>query len=258
MMRDNLGHPSESPQGTSTIQNGYEGAIAMATSLLWMLTVACLIDFVYLGAFSMSTSIRWMIVAILVCLAIRSKVEIMFALMVGSVAFRESRSLMSLEMYITVFVSMILLVFIGRYQEIRRKLATMAVQLCAGKSSSQIPYVSVMSGRLLRRFFTRGFGLMVKFTSIVALSTLLLNNQPWAINVEPWLQWSLANAQVLWPGPSLIVLVIALLIVVNEIAWRRKTPAQHRIYIRSESVRVHYQDLRRIIRQQLAKRRGQV
>ncbi len=55
-------------------------------------------------------------------------------------------------------------------------------------------------------------------------------------------------------GVTLVVSVVAAWLVVSEIAWRRLTPAQCRVLLRSVFLKIHYRDLRMIVVRRLKQR----
>ena len=55
-------------------------------------------------------------------------------------------------------------------------------------------------------------------------------------------------------GVTLVVSVVAAWLVVSEIAWRRLTPAQCRVLLRSVFLKIHYRDLRMIVLRRLKQR----
>jgi len=80
-------------------------------------------------------------------------------------------------------------------------------------------------------------------TLIVLFAVFLLTKVPVGRQYDSWLQWSLQNGQAVWPGALLMVLMIALLVVVRENAWRQLEPSQARLYLRSIRLIANYRDL---------------
>ncbi len=78
---------------------------------------------------------------------------------------------------------------------------------------------------------------------IVIFAVFLLTKVPVGRQYDSWLQWSLENSQAVWPGALLMVVMIALLVVVRENAWRQLEPSQARLYLRSIQLIANYRDL---------------
>ncbi|MFY8199539.1 MAG: hypothetical protein ACOVLE_02640, partial [Pirellula staleyi] len=175
----------------------------------------------------------------------------LLGLMITSLILREPTQLKSFDLYvsaITVLVSLGLLYWMIRYQSIRRTVCEMAFDFCKRNGESQSRDASKDKVVLMMQ---NGIELALKLVCVVLLAIALLFNQPWTTNTNAWLQWSLTNKQVLWPGPLLIVIVIGLIVVVNEFGWRLKTTPQKKMYLRCISVRLQYPDMRRIVRQRI-------
>jgi hypothetical protein len=85
-----------------------------------------------------------------------------------------------------------------------------------------------------------------KILVFVLIAVFLLGHQPWTLESEPWFNWTLANKQVLWPGPSLIVIIFGVFLFLSELAWRMRTERQKRMFLRSDGAKSLYPDLRRI------------
>ncbi len=65
---------------------------------------------------------------------------------------------------------------------------------------------------------------------------------------QVWLQSSLANENVLWPGPSLLVGLGLLLVVLREFSWKNLNAAQASLWLRSSFIQGNLPDLRMILR----------
>ncbi|MCY2985273.1 MAG: hypothetical protein NTY15_16730 [Planctomycetota bacterium] len=85
------------------------------------------------------------------------------------------------------------------------------------------------------------FALQLMLTVVVA--GFLLNRLPIGLQAESWLDWSRQNGQAVWPGALLMVLVIAILVLVRENAWRQILPSQASLYLRSVQLIANYRDL---------------
>jgi hypothetical protein len=92
-------------------------------------------------------------------------------------------------------------------------------------------------------------------TLIVIFAVFLLTKVPVGRQYDSWLQWSLQNSQAVWPGALLTVLMMAMLVVVRENAWRQLEPSQARLYLRSIQLIANYRDLFGFERHRLKKLR---
>jgi len=251
---------SEQPTPEKSIDgelDSLRSAITAATSLVLLLAMGCAIDFAYLGSIEVPGLARLMIVVLLVWLAIRSNLVVMLIMMMVSLMLREPRGVENLNfasVLLTAFVSTGLLYWISRYEEIRRTLLAAVFALSISKTPNSSAPRNHEPTDSLFLMLQETVAASTKIILALLLSLLMLRNRPWAINPDPWFQWSLANQQVLWPGPTLIVVVLGTMILVNELAWRQKTSTQKKMYARSDAVRVHYPDLLRIVRLQRKKK----
>ena len=90
--------------------------------------------------------------------------------------------------------------------------------------------------------------LAVHMTAVAILALFLLMNLPIRGQSESWLKWSLQNGQAVWPGALLLSAMIALLVVVREIAWRQLDRSQASLYLRSIQMIANYRDILRFER----------
>ncbi len=242
---------SEQPKVVVSSTDPMRNTIVLWCSLMLLLGMGCVIDFVYLGSAPIPRIIRIVFVILLLGLVLHSNIVVLLGLMITSLILRESTQLKSFDLYvsaITVLISLGLLYWMIRYQSIRRTVCEMAFDFCKRNRESQSHDASKAKVILTMQ---NGIEFALKCVCVVLLAIALLFNQPWTTNTNAWLQWSLTNKQVLWPGPLLIVIVIGLIVVVNEFGWRRKTTPQKKMYLRCISVRLQYPDMRRIVRQRI-------
>lgn len=84
--------------------------------------------------------------------------------------------------------------------------------------------------------------------ALALLATLMLGNNPLGGGNRQWISWVRESRQVLWPGPTLLVLMLGVAIVLREWTWRRKTRVQAALLLRTESLRLQYSDLMRAVK----------
>ena len=245
---------SNQPTAVVSSMDPMRNTIVLWCSLLLMLGMGCAIDFVYLGSAPIPRIARIAIVILLLWLVIHSNIVLLFGLMVTSLILREPTHMKSFDLsvsVITVLVSLGLLYWMVGYQSIRRTVCEVAYDFCNVNRESQSNRESTDKIMLA---IQNGIEVGLKLICVVLMAIAILFNQPWTTNTNAWLQWSLTNKQVLWPGPLLIVIVIGLIVVVNEFGWRRKTTVQKKLTLRCNSVRILYPDMQRIVRHRIKRR----
>jgi hypothetical protein len=87
------------------------------------------------------------------------------------------------------------------------------------------------------------------FVSMLALLRLPISS---TVRSE-WLRSAIEDDFIVWPGATLLVITLLLVIVFREVGWRQMTTAQARLYSRSSLVLDHYRDLRMIVMRQIKK-----
>ena len=70
-----------------------------------------------------------------------------------------------------------------------------------------------------------------------------------------WLRSAIENDFTIWPGATLLVLSLLLVIVFREAAWRQMTVAQANLYLRCSFTLDHYRDLNMIVMRRLKNKR---
>lgn len=100
---------------------------------------------------------------------------------------------------------------------------------------------------------------IVVVTACVLAARALLQQMPARRDLTAWLLPATDGSPEIWPGSLFLVLVLAVCLVVSELAWRQMTRSQARLYLRSVFVSEHYTDLRMIVQRRLqaSRRRNQ-
>ena len=87
---------------------------------------------------------------------------------------------------------------------------------------------------------------------VVLLSMLVFTHLPiFSSGREQWWQLSVSSGLTLWPGPTILVLALALIVVAWQNEWRQITPAQARLMLRSTFLSLHYRDLKMVVMRRL-------
>ena len=135
-----------------------------------------------------------------------------------------------------------------------------ARQVCSITARGRWPGARVAHGR--ERFWYRDFSTTARAITVlgsVLAAMLLLTGLPISASARrEWLQRSIAPEYTFWPGPTVIVLLLALFIVLRELDWRQVTASQAKAYVRSTFTVAHHRDLRMIVLRNLKIRRKAV
>lgn len=92
--------------------------------------------------------------------------------------------------------------------------------------------------------------------AIIVVAMLALMRLPISAGARSeWLRSAIENDFTIWPGATLLVLSLLLVIVFAEAGWRQMTVAQASLYMRSAFALDHYWDLRMIVLRRLKKKR---
>ncbi len=101
-----------------------------------------------------------------------------------------------------------------------------------------------------------GARLFVWFVLVVVMM-ILLQRLPLTVSMRSeWLRSSIENDLTVWPGASLLVVAIMLVVVFREMAWRQMSAAQASLYMKSSFMLYHYRDLRMIVLRRLKLKRA--
>lgn len=202
-------------------------------------------------------SIRLLIIALVMLTLKRWGGVLVLMLVQGDLVLREGRDIAILNGsggVLFVLVVMAVLMFVARQRELLQQIARSSLLQVARDflNTSEAPAespkeYSVPAGRIFSsalRGITLLFGCVV--IARVALGMLPTNREVTAglrdfLDVDPSLT----------AGALLIVSLFAVWIAVSEISWRQMTAAQARMYLRSAFLKLHYADLRMIVRKRL-------
>jgi hypothetical protein len=99
---------------------------------------------------------------------------------------------------------------------------------------------------------------MAILNGVLIGSIMLLSYLPLTPNSSrEWFRQSLLNENILWPGPTLIVVLLLILVVVREFSWRQMTLEQSRLWLRSGFMITHRRDLLLILRRRMTLQKKQ-
>jgi hypothetical protein len=230
--------------------------IAFAITALLYLAMAGLVHETYFSGFDLPWLVHWTVLPLMFWFAIQSKVVLLFASGMAVLIIDSSAAQLSMESAVVPWFRiagvLVLLSVSSRFQEIRRRLIE---SWCATEDARNVDrdQVSVKASQAWGPMLWGIAAVAIKLTMAMLVARLLLINQPWTNRATSWLSWSIANRQILWPGPTLIVCILAVGIALREWAWRQKTRLQMSMYLRSQALLSNYPDLRRITQLQRKK-----
>ena len=202
-------------------------------------------------------SIRLLLIALVMLTLKRWGGVLVLMLVQGDLMLREGREMAVLNGsggVLFVLIVMAVLMFVARQRELLQQIARSSLLQVAREflNSSEAPAeslkeFSIPAGRIFSsvlRGITLMFGCVV--SARVLLGMLPTNREVTAgfrdfIDVDPNLT----------AGAILIVCLFAVWIAVSEVSWRQMTASQARMYLRSVFLKLHYADLRMIVRRRL-------
>ena len=158
-----------------------------------------------------------------------------------------------------VFVVVSVLMFVARHRQLLRQIAggsalSLLKDIFKPSSRQMVPASEPPVSPLLLSMASSAFrGVLLLLCCIFAarfLLELLPNSREFTGNLRDLTEIDPTMSA----GVTLVVSVIATWLFVSEIAWRRLTPAQSRVLLRSVFLKIHYRDLRMIVRRRLKNR----
>lgn len=211
-------------------------------------------------------SIRLLLIALVFVTLKRWAGVLVLMLVQGDLLLREGRSIPPMNQFVgPLFVTIVIgvLMFVARN---RRRLLEAAGGPLFSQIKSLLPRAELDtsvpssgdSGAMAVRLMSSAVRGMVMIVGCVTLARVILAQLPRNreltgtlrefVNLDP----SMAAAAVL------IVSLIAVWVVVSEISWRQMTQAQARMYLRSTFMRMHYRDLRLVVKRRFKLRQKRI
>jgi hypothetical protein len=202
-------------------------------------------------------SIRLLIIALVMLTLKRWGGVLVLMLVQGDLVLREGRDMAILNGsggVLFVLVVMAVLMFVARQRELLQQIARSSLLQVAREflNSSEAPAespkeFSIPAGRIVSSAL-RGITLMF---GCVVIARVVLGMLPTNREVTSGLRDYIDVDPSLTAGAMLIVCLFAVWIAVSEVSWRQMTTAQARMYLRSAFLKLHYADLRMIVRRRL-------
>jgi hypothetical protein len=202
-------------------------------------------------------SIRLLIIALVMLTLKRWGGVLVLMLVQGDLVLREGRDMAILNGsggVLFVLVVMAVLMFVARQRELLQQIARSSLLqvarefLNSGEASAESPKeVSIPAARI---FLSALRGITLLFGCVV-IARVVLGMLPTNREVTAGLRDFLDVDPSLMAGALLIVCLFAVWIAVSEVSWRQMTAGQARMYLRSVFLKLHYADLRMIVRRRL-------
>lgn len=202
-------------------------------------------------------SIRLLIIALVMLTLKRWGGVLVLMLVQGDLVLREGRDMAVLNGsggVLFVLVVITVLMFVARQRELLQQIARSSLLQVARDflNSGEAPAESAKEFTIpaVRIFASALRGVTLLFGCVV-VARVVLGMLPTNREVTTGLRDYLDVDPGLTAGAMLIVCLFAVWIAVSEVSWRQMTTAQARMYLRSAFLKLHYADLRMIVRRRL-------
>ena len=202
-------------------------------------------------------SIRLLIIALVMLTLKRWGGVLVLMLVQGDLVLREGRDMAILNGsggVLFVLVVMAVLMFVARQRELLQQIARSSLLQVAREflNSDDAPVESPKEFSVpANRIFSSALRGITLLFGCVVIARVALGMLPTNREVTAGLRDFLDVDPSLTAGALLIVSLFAVWIAVSEISWRQMTAAQARMYLRSAFLKLHYADLRMIVRKRL-------
>ncbi len=215
----------------------------------------------------------WTLVASSVLLLLASQVGnwiVLLALQV-SLIIREPRYRvleLNFDHIVFVFVALAVLIYLGRLQSLSRRVQYWLATSCQrlfdiefsrslrqyelGLQRSSTSLAANSPNESTTRWFWTGW---LRAAVIVFLASMIFMQLPMHAGArQAWWDRSVSASMQFWPGPNVLIAGIALWILLSVASFRIITPAQARLWMRSNYLTYYFSDLRNIVRYRMKAR----
>lgn len=138
------------------------------------------------------------------------------------------------------YLGIMLFILRARYQSIHTELCRTA-QLYLSEKQDAFQKLSIQI--LLQLSLSLLFGLV-----FVGMGYLLLAYSPFGGAGNTWVDWSLSRNEAMWPGASVVSILVGAVVLLREWNWRRMSSSQASVYLRADRMSWQYRDLSRIVK----------
>ncbi|MCX7399345.1 MAG: hypothetical protein NT138_16900 [Planctomycetales bacterium] len=202
-------------------------------------------------------SIRLLIIALVMLTLKRWGGVLVLMLVQGDLVLREGRDMAILNGsggVLFVLVVMAVLMFVARQRELLQQIARSSLLQVVREflNSSEAPAESPKEFSIpAARIFSSVLRGITLLFGCVVIARVVIGMLPTNREVTAGLRDFIDVDPSLMAGAMLIVCLFAVWIAVSEVSWRQMTTAQARMYLRSAFLKLHYADLRMIVRKRL-------
>ena len=243
----------------STSQSSWRMCL-VASDIAQLAAAGLLLDYVLFIGTDVSWLLRWSAIGVLLFAVTRSHIWLfLLSIQVGLLVREPSRPDMApgLDSFLYCFSALALVAYASSFQMTRRHISHLGASSFArafrrGRTAPPVQSSSSeslgMPTHLRELLALRALTLM----GVVLVSMLAFTQLPFSrVGRQQWWQRSVSNDLTLWPGPTILIVAIALVVLFWQSEWRQITPAQARVVLRSTLVSSHYRDLKMIVTRRL-------
>lgn len=235
--------------------------LVLVSDLVQMFVVGLLLDVLLFSGTEVSGLIRLGVVAAVMIAVIKTQGWLVLLVLQASLFFSEPRRpdmVLGLTPWLYSLSSLCLIAYVYLGKSFRKRMSQwLAMQALFGlgveeqapqqssspqeSPSSWIQFVSIQVLLLLG----------LTFVAMLALLRLPISSTA----RSEWFRHAIENDFTVWPGATLLVLTLLLIIVFMETSWRQMTTPQAKLYLRSAFFLEHYKDLRMVVVRRLKNKR---
>lgn len=209
-------------------------------------------------------SIRLLVIAIVFLTLKRWGGVLVLILVQADLFFREGRGFAMLSgsqgiLFVVIVVAVLMLV--ARHRTLLREIAAGSIFSVARNflnPDSDSQAAPDTTARLALRVSGSGLRGFVLVSCCVAVARLLIGLFPTSRELSRNLRGMVNADPAFQTGVIMIFTLVALWVVISEVAWRQISSAQARVYLRSAFLKIHYRDLRMVVKRRLKLRQKQV
>lgn len=235
-----------------------EQLISFGVVGLQLIGLAILLDYLLFFGTRVDLRLQWLVVGLLVITVRASQVWVLVLVFQVILFSRFGGPRMELRPgeFFYCFAALLLVFYASRMPLLRipstKRFSRWVAEQITGSPSelSSSASLSHLLG-LFERMFSFIGALLYCFV-VLTIAAFVLTVLPFTPNSwRQWLELSMGEGGVLWPGPTLCVAALGLWLIVRELAWRQMTKQQAGLYLRSSFLREYYSDLRMMVRRRL-------
>ena len=218
-----------------------------------LLVVGILLEYLLFNGTAIRITLRLIAIVLLLVGVMRSSGWLLLVALQASLFLREpgdAQMTYGISSFLFCLVALALVVYAHSGSNTRRRLShwfALQVSVLSGRGPSRRNWGEHQSFHWWKLDVTKAVPAF-SLAAIVLIAALLLIRLPITPHARwEWFQYSAAHEATLWPGANVIVVLLLLVLILREAAWRQMTPAQSRLYLRCTFMLEHHWDLRMIV-----------